>query len=101
MHNHEEFSIFEEKKKREVVAPPRFELRSKDPESPMIDHYTTGLCNRLYQLMHLILFYWQKMEGNGPEGPFGIVYWMAFLTSAKISSISPVPGMVQILPALV
>lgn len=30
-----------------MVAPPRFELRSKDPESPMIDHYTTGLSIRL------------------------------------------------------
>ena len=28
----------------EVVAPCRFELQSHDPESRMIDHYTTGLC---------------------------------------------------------
>mgnify|MGYP001050121218 CR=1 FL=1 len=26
-----------------VVASRRFELRSQDPESRMIDHYTTGL----------------------------------------------------------
>ena len=29
-----------------MVASPRFELRSGDPESLMIDHYTTRLLNR-------------------------------------------------------
>jgi hypothetical protein len=27
-----------------MVAPARFELTSQDPESRMIDRYTTGLC---------------------------------------------------------
>jgi hypothetical protein len=30
--------------RRGMVAPARFELTSQDPESRMIDRYTTGLC---------------------------------------------------------
>lgn len=30
---------------KRMVASPRFELRSQDPESRMIDHYTTRLSN--------------------------------------------------------
>ena len=31
------------KKSKKQVARSRFELLSRDPESPMIDHYTNGL----------------------------------------------------------
>ncbi len=35
--------IHEAEAEREMVAPPGLEPGSEDPESPMLDHYTTGL----------------------------------------------------------
>jgi hypothetical protein len=39
----------------DLVAPFGFEPKSRDPESPMIDHYTTGLfCNLIVVCNHII-----------------------------------------------
>lgn len=39
-----------------MVAPTRFELVTGDPESPMLDRYTTGLC--LWERMIInVVFY--------------------------------------------
>lgn len=43
----------------------------------------------------------RRLQREGMGGYPNGVYWIAFLTFSKISSISPIPGMVQILPALV
>ncbi len=49
-----------------MVAPARFELTSQDPESRMIDRYTTGLCYLpLKCFLFLTLFIGeQEMDGK-------------------------------------
>ncbi len=42
---------------RKIVAPSRFELLSRDPESPMIDRYTTGLIKQCEVLKCLFIFF--------------------------------------------
>ena len=48
--------IYESGFREEVVAPCRFELQSHDPESRMIDHYTTGLCETFNNELILIAY---------------------------------------------
>jgi len=49
-----------------MVAPFRFELKFQDPESRMIDHYTTELSRAL--LLHCFnIFGWK----DGDKGKFG------------------------------
>ena len=45
-----------------MVAPGRFELPSQDPESRMIDRYTTGLASSQKCYPFLILSLWTSVE---------------------------------------
>ena len=49
------------------IAPFGFEPKSRDPESPMIDHYTTGLfCNHNVVCYHIMFSLITVMLLSGP-----------------------------------
>ena len=74
-----------------MVAPGRFELPSQDPESRMIDRYTTGLASSQKCYPFLILSLWKPVDSVRLDGDDFHCAFIAFTMRWYIAPMSPSP----------